>query len=233
MGLTPWALSALKKTTLLGQATTIDGKLMTLHEHDGVFMIRIAGVELMSSRQHASEERLAELACDHIRTKSPGARVLIGGLGLGFTLRAALKNLAADAAVTVAEMMPAVVGWNREPEYKLGKDALADPRVKVIVGDVTDVLRNSRREFDSIILDIDNGASGLSAASNSRLYKAVGLATIRSALRPEGCLAIWSASDDPPFVQVLHQSGFTVTVERARTHPGGGSWNAIFIGRVA
>ncbi|MFM8890560.1 MAG: hypothetical protein ACKOTB_02860, partial [Planctomycetia bacterium] len=111
---------------------------MTLHEHDGVFMIRIAGVELMSSRQHHSEERLAELACSHVRSAG-AARVLIGGLGLGFTLRRALENLAADASVVVAELMPAVIQWNREPRYGLGADALADPRTQVVTGDVTDV----------------------------------------------------------------------------------------------
>lgn len=221
----------MKKTILRDQATTPDGKPMTLHEHDGVFMIRIDGVELMSTRQHHSEERLAELACGHIRGVA-GACVLIGGLGLGFTLRTALKNLSPKAAVVVAELMPAVVRWNRNPEYGLGADALADPRVEVITGDVADVLRKSRARFDAIILDVDNGASGLTAAANSRLYSAAGLAAARSALKARGCLAVWSADDDPAFVQRMRQCGFTVTVERARTHPTGGSWNFLFVGRV-
>jgi spermidine synthase len=222
----------MKRTILLDQATTPDGRPMTLHEHDGVFMIRVDGVELMSTRQHHSEEKLAELACAQIGKQSGNARVLIGGLGLGFTLRAALGALSSNATVFVVELMPAVIRWNQNPEYKLAADAMADPRVEVIAGDVVDVLKPSRGQFDAIILDVDNGASGLTAAANSRLYSATGLAMIRSALRPDGCLAVWSADADPAFVERLGQAGFAVTVERARTHPTGGSWNSLFIGRI-
>ena len=222
----------MKKTILRDQATTPDGSLMTLHEHDGVFMIRVDGVELMSTRQHHSEERLAELACDQIRTKASAVRVLIGGLGLGFTLRAALAQLGHNATVVVVELMPAVIQWNQTPEFGLGADAIVDPRVEIIAGDVADVLKTSRGRFDAIILDVDNGASGLTAAATSRLYSAAGLSMARSALRPGGCLAVWSANADPAFVQRMGQSGFTVTVERARTHPTGGSWNSLFIGRI-
>lgn len=222
----------MKKTILLDQATTSDGRPMTLHEHDGVYMIRIDGVELMSTRQHHSEEKLAELACAHLQARSSGARVLIGGLGLGFTLRAALENLGPDAEVVVAELMPAVIRWNQTPDYKLGADAMADPRVEVVTGDVVDLLKKSRGRFDAIILDVDNGASGLTAAANSRLYSATGLAMIRAALRPDGCLAVWSADADPAFVERMGKCGFAVAVERARTHPTGGSWNSLFIGRV-
>jgi spermidine synthase len=222
----------MKKTILRDQATTPDGSLMTLHEHDSVFMIRVDGVELMSTRQHHSEERLAELACDQIRSTASAVRVLIGGLGLGFTLRAALAQLGPNATVVVVELMPAVIEWNQTPEFGLGADALADPRVEIIAGDVADVLKTSRGRFDAIILDVDNGASGLTAAANGRLYSAAGLSMARSALRPGGCLAVWSANADPAFVQRMGQSGFTVTVERARTHPTGGSWNSLFIGRI-
>jgi spermidine synthase len=158
--------------------------------------------------------------------------VLIGGLGLGFTLRAALKNLPPDATVVVVELMPAVIRWNLQAEYGLGADALADPRVETVAGDVADVLKKGRGQFDAIILDVDNGASGLTAAANSRLYSAAGLSSARSALKPRGCLAVWSADDDPAFVKRMEQGGFAVTVERARTHPTGGSWNFLFIGRV-
>ena len=222
----------MKKTNLLDQATTPDGRPMTLHEHDGVFMIRIDGVELMSTRQHHSEEKLAELACSHIGRQSAGARVLIGGLGLGFTLRAALQNLSLGAAVVVVELMPAVIRWNQRPEYGLAADAMADPRVEVVAGDVADVLKKRRGCFDAVSLDVDNGASGLTAAANSRLYSVAGLAMARAALKPDGCLAVWSADADPAFVQRMGQGGFAVTVERARTHPTGGSWNHLFIGRV-
>jgi len=222
----------MKKTILLDQATTPDGRPMTLHEHDGVFMIRVDGVELMSTRQHHSEEKLAELACAHLRGRSSHVKVLIGGLGLGFTLRAALENLGPDATVVVVELMPAVIRWNQMRDYKLGADAMADPRVEVVAGDVVDVLKKSRGRFDAIILDVDNGASGLTAATNSRLYSATGLAMIRTALGPDGCLAVWSAEPDPAFVQRMGQGGFAVTVESARTHPTGGSWNSLFIGRT-
>jgi len=222
----------MKKTILRDQATTPDGSPMTLHEHDGVFMIRVNGVELMSTRQHHSEERLAELACEQIRAEASGATVLIGGLGLGFTLRAALAQLGPKTTVVVVELVPAGIRWNQTPEYGLGADALADPRVEIIAGDVADVLKASRGRFDAIILDVDNGASGLTAAANGRLYSAAGLSMARSALKPGGCLAVWSADADPAFVQRMGQNGFAVTVERARTHPTGGSWNSLFIGRI-
>ena len=159
----------MKATILRDEATTPDGKRMTLHEHDGAFTIRVGGVELMSTRQHHSEERLAELACRQVRGRRR-PRLLIGGLGMGFTLRAALAQLGPDATVVVAELMPAVIAWNQNPAYGLGCDALADPRVEIIAGDVAEVLERSRGGFDAIILDVDNGASGLSAESNGPLY---------------------------------------------------------------
>jgi spermidine synthase len=221
----------MKPTILRDRAITPDGQPLTLHEHDGVFTIRVGTVELMSSRQHHSEERLAELACASLRTR-PHARVLIGGLGMGFTLRAALGRLATDAEVAVVELMPAVVRWNRTPDYALGADALADPRVAVIEGDVVDVLRDSPGRFDAVILDVDNGASGLSVASNDRLYSAKGLLRAAAALRPGGCLAVWSADADPAFADRLGRAGFAVTIERARVHAGGGGWTTLFLGRL-
>jgi len=219
----------MKPTILRAHATTPDGKRMSLHEHDGALVIRVAGVELMSTRQHHSEERLAAAACDHVRGR-PRPRVLIGGLGLGFTLRAALSRLGPEARVVVVELMPAVVEWNRDPAYGLAAGALADPRVETIVGDVAVVLENSRGDFDAIILDVDNGASGLSTRSNERLYSPAGLALARAALRGGGCLAVWSATDDPAFVERMRRAGYDVTVERARTHATGGSWTWLFIG---
>jgi spermidine synthase len=221
----------MKPTVLRDRATTPDGAEMTLHERDGVLTIRVAGVELMSSRQHHSEERLAELACAGLRDR-PGARVLVGGLGMGFTLRAALAQLAPDAAVVVAELMPAVIRWNRAAEYGLGADALADPRVELVEGDVADVLRAARGRFDAVILDVDNGADGLTVAANDGLYAAAGLAAARAALRPGGRLAVWSAGDDPAFAERLGRAGLAVTVERARVHAGGGGWTTLFLGCV-
>lgn len=221
----------MKPTILRDQALTPDGRVMTLHEHDGALTIRVAGVDLMTTRQHHSEERLASLACEPLR-RARGARVLIGGLGFGFTLRTALGILGADAAVVVAELMPAVIAWNREPAYGLAGAALDDPRVEVVVGDVADVLRHHRADLDAVILDVDNGAAGLTTVDNGRLYTPAGLARARAALRPGGCLAVWSAAADPAFVERLRRCGLAVTTERARVHAGGGAWNHLFIGRA-
>ena len=221
----------MKPTILRDRAVTPDGKTLTLHEHDGVFTIRIGTVELMSSRQHHSEERLAELACAGLRQR-PRARVLIGGLGMAFTLRAALGRLAPDAEVVVAELMPAVIRWNQSPDYGLGADAMADPRVTVVEGDVVNVLRDNTGRFDAVIIDVDNGASGLSVASNNRLYSLKGLTRASAALRPGGCLAVWSADDDRAFADRRGRAGFTVKTERATVHAGGGGWNTLFLGRL-
>ena len=222
----------MKPTILRDRATTPDGEPLTLHERDGEFTIRVGAVELMSSRQHHSEERLAELACDGLRTRS-GATVLIGGLGMGFTLRTALGHVGPDAVVVVVELMPAVIRWNRSPDYGLGADALADPRVELVEGDVGNVLRRSHRRFDAVILDVDNGAGGLCMAANDRLYDATGLAAAKAALKPGGCLAVWSASDDQAFAERLRRAGFGVEVERARVSAGGGGWATLFLGRLA
>ncbi|MFM8735608.1 MAG: spermidine synthase [Pirellulales bacterium] len=219
----------MKPTRLLDRAATPDGTPLTLHEHDGTISIRVAGVELMSTRQHHSEERLAEVACAGLRDRRRAA-VLIGGLGLGFTLRETLRQVAADATVVVAELVPAVIAWNRNPAFGLAADVIDDPRVEIIAGDVADVLAASRGRFDGIMLDVDNGASGLTAAANDRLYGTKGLAAGRAALKPEGRLAVWSAVSDPRFVDRMQKAGFAVDVVKARTHPTSGSWNWIFVG---
>jgi spermidine synthase len=158
--------------------------------------------------------------------------VLIGGLGLGFTLRATLRLVPASATVVVAELVPAVIAWNRVPEYGLGGDAMADPRVEIVAADVADVMRQRPAAFDAVILDVDNGADGLTAASNDRLYSATGLGLARSALRPGGCLAVWSAAADDSFADRMRRAEFTVSVERARVHAGGGGWTTLFVGRA-
>lgn len=219
----------MKPTRLLDGATTPEGTPITLHEHDGVISIRVGGTELMSTRQHHSEERLAEVACAGLRDRGRAA-VLIGGLGLGFTLREALAQLGPDATVVVAELVPAVIAWNRNPAYRLAADVIDDPRVNVVAGDVADVLAASRGRFDAIMLDVDNGASGLTAAANDGLYVPRGLGAARAALSSGGRLAVWSADHDPRFVARLEEAGFTVDVVKARTHPTGGSWNWIFVG---
>ena len=219
----------MKPTRLLDRATTPDGTPITLHEHDGAMSIRAGSIELMSSRQHHSEERLAELACAGLRDRNHAA-VLIGGLGLGFTLRATLKALSQDATVVVAELVPAVIAWNRNPAYRLAADVIDDPRVEIVAGDVADVLADSQARFDAIMLDVDNGASGLTSAGNDSLYTARGLGIARAALKPGGRLAVWSADDDPRFAARMEAAGFAVNRVKTRTHPTGGSWNWIFVG---
>jgi spermidine synthase len=219
----------MKPTRLLDRAVTPDGTPLTLHEHDGTLSIRVAGVELMSTRQHHSEERLAELACNGLDAR-PRAAVLIGGLGLGFTLRETLRHVAADATVVVAELVPAVIAWNRNPAYPLAADVIDDPRVEIIARDVAAVLAASRGRFDGIMLDVDNGARGLTAAANDGLYGMNGLGAARAALKQGGRLAVWSAGPDSRFAARLEEAGFAVELVKARTHPTGGSWNTIFVG---
>jgi spermidine synthase len=203
----------MKKWTLVDKTLTPDGKTVSLHEHDGSYTMRVDGADLMSTRQHASEEKLAALACAHLKGIR-GARVLIGGLGFGFTLRSALQAIAADGAVVVAEILAAVIAWNGN---------IDDPRVTVRHVDVAQVIRESAASFDSIILDVDNGPIALSTAGNSRLYDYKGLQLARAALRPAGCIAFWSARPDPAFARLMTRAGFVVDVQRCRSH-------AIFLG---
>ena len=224
----------MKKTTLLDSATTPDGQPMMLLAHDTDRIIRVGGIELMSTRQHHSEERLGELACDGLAlVRAP--RVLIGGLGLGYTLRAVLRVLPGDAEVIVAELMPAVIRWNRDPAFGLGADCLADERVRIVEGDVATCLSAGAGRYDAVILDVDNGTSALTARGNDRLYRATGVGLVRRALRPGGCVAYWSAYADPAFEELLAASGFEVAVERVRPHAKarGGSSHVLFLAHAA
>jgi spermidine synthase len=203
-----------KKWSLIDTTLTPDGKTVSLHEHDGSHTIRVDGADLMSTRRHGSEEKLAELACAHLKGVR-GARVLIGGLGFGFTLKAALGTLPKDAVVVVAEILAAVIAWN---------PAIDDPRVTIRNVDVAEIIREPGKGFDSIILDVDNGPVAMTTESNARLYGDEGLQLARAALRPNGCIAIWSAKPDPGFAKVMTRAGFTVDTQRCRSH-------TIFLGR--
>ena len=220
-----------KSWNLIEKALTPDGKELTLHEHDGSYYIRLDGQPLMSTRQHTSEEKLGELACAHVKGKR-AARVLIGGLGFGFTLRAALAVLAPDAAVVVAELLAQVIEWNRNSALPLASDAIADPRVRVVQQDVGELIRVARHKFDSIILDVDNGPAPLSAPRNRRLYELAGLQQMRAALRPGGCVAFWSAGPDAAFADLMARAGFTVEIQRARARGHSGATHTIFVGRA-
>ncbi len=222
----------MKKLERLATARTPDGTVLTLFRHDGAYSIRVDGVELMSTRRHHSEERLAELVCSPLRER-PRARVLIGGLGFGFTLQAALRSLAPDAQVVVAEIAPAVIGWNRNPDYQLAGGALSDARVDLRQDDVANVLRESPRMFDGIMLDVDNGADALTSADNAKLYDRSGVQMTVAALRVDGLLAYWSARPDPMFKQSLREAGLDVRGVRVRAHASSGTRHTIFVARSA
>lgn len=221
-------IDAVKKFERLGEATAPDGTVLTLYRHDGAYFIRVNSVELMSTRRCHSEEALAEQACAPLQ-HHPGARVLIGGLGFGFTLRAALRTLGADAHVVVAEIVAGVIAWNENPDYPLAGAALRDTRVVVRHEDVAHVLQQSSGAFDAIMLDVDNGADPLTTAGNARLYGDAGIQMAAAALRPDGRLAYWSAESDPDFERSLRRAGLTVAVSRVRAHATSRRWHVLFL----
>jgi spermidine synthase len=193
----------------LGRATTAAGNEIALYHRADVYQIRFDGFDLMSSRAHASAEALARLGCLALpETHAP--RLLIGGLGMGYTVRAALDSLPASASVIVAEVFAAVIEWNRGPLAHLARRPLDDPRVVVVQADVTTILETSAEPFDAILLDVDNGPSVLTLASNRDLYYAAGLALIRRRLTPDGILAVWCAYTEPAFVRRLRRAAYTV-----------------------
>lgn len=205
---------------------------MTLMRRDGEVVILANGKPLMSSRMHGSEEALAQLACRRARTLE-APHVLVGGLGMGFTLRATLDVLPPDAVVVVSELVPEVAEWNRGPLGPLAGHPLKDRRVHLELGDVADTLRGSTHRFDAILLDVDNGPTAFTAEENAGLYGDKGLAAARDALRPEGVLAVWSAWEDRKFERRLGYAGFTVEVEGVRARlKKGGPRHTIFLGRL-
>jgi len=194
---------------LLGVAQVPDGAELRLFRHGGDFMIVLGGNELMSTRMRGSEEALAVMSHQRIA----GARqphMLVGGYGMGFTLRAALARLPADARVTVAEIVPEIIDWARGPMAAVADGCLDDPRVRLVQGDVGDVIAQSPGTFDAILLDVDNGPDGLVRADNNRLYSSAGLRAAARALRPGGVLAIWSAARDEAFTRRLKDARFAV-----------------------
>ena len=222
----------MKRTERLGAATAPDGTVLTLYRHDGAYSIRVDGVELMSTRRHHSEDRLAEVVCLPLQHRA-GARVLIGGLGLGFTLRAALASLPADARVVVAEIVAGIIAWNENPEYALAGAALRDERVELRHDDVANVLRESPGRFDAIMLDVDNGAEALTTAANAGLYGRGGVELAVAALRPAGRLAYWSAGGDHEFEALLRRVGLAVEAVRVRAHATSGGRHTIFVAQRA
>lgn len=200
-----------------------DGGELRLYRRGDEFSIKAGTTELMNSRVHGSEDALAELGCQRIAER-PKPRVLIGGLGMGYTLAAALAQLGADAEVVVAELVPAVVAWNREALAPLAGHPLDDARVVVHQGDVAQLIRSAPAAWDAILLDVDNGPEGLTRRENDAIYSDSGLAAALAALRPGGVLGVWSISPEHAFTQRLRRGGFTVEEHRARArgrHGGG------------
>jgi len=221
----------MKPLERLGQAHTPNGTLLEFFRHDGAYLIKAAGVELMSTRRHFSEDRLAEVACAP-RAAAPGARVLIGGLGLGFTLRAALQHLQPDAEVVVAELVQSVIDWNANPEYALSHETMQDARVRIVHDDVVNVLSANANGFDAIMLDTDNGPAGMLMSENARLYVTRGISLTMNALRVGGVIAYWSVGEDKPFVGALQRAGLRVQTEQVRAHATSGPLHTLYIATV-
>ena len=211
----------MKPRELLGTATVPGGEDLRLFRRGADFMIVLERNELMNSRMSGSEEALAEMTIARLRETAP--HLLIGGYGMGFTLRAALAKLGADARVTVAELVPEIVAWARGPMAELAAGCLDDPRVCVIERDVAQVIADGVGQYDAILLDVDNGPDGMVHPGNDRLYSMKGLATASAALRPGGILAIWSAGSDAAFSRRLNDAGYGVeeVVVRARSNGKG------------
>ncbi len=200
----------MKPRIKLATTSTPDGGEMGLSQHDGDFLISINGQALMNSRQHESELELARLGCAHLTGKKEAVRVLIGGLGMGYTLRQTLDLLDEDAEVIVSELLPAVVDWNREFLGELNGHPLDDKRTELILEDTFSVLLKSANGFDAILLDVDNGSSATTDTGNDQLYTQAGIELCRRALRKPGVLAIWSAAPSKDFEHLLMSCGFQV-----------------------
>lgn len=222
----------MKRWELLGEAQAPGGETLALMRQDDEVVILASGKPLMSSRMHGSEEALATLSCGRLAL-ADAPRVLVGGLGMGFTLRAVLDLLPPSADVVVAELIPAVVAWNRGPIGYLAAHPLEDRRVRVEVNDVFLCLHARGARFDAVLLDVDNGPDAFTTSRNAELYRDTGLAAIRSALEPAGTLAVWSAREDRKFEQRLRYHGFAVEVHRVRARlKRGGPRHTIFVGRL-
>lgn len=215
---------------LIDTAAVPGGQDLRLFRRGDDYMIVLDRNELMNSRMSGSEEALATMTCE--RLDSPAPRLLIGGYGMGFTLRAALGVLPADARVTVAELVPEIIAWARGPMATLTAGGLDDPRVHLAMGDVARAIEIARSDYDAILLDVDNGPDGLTRAGNDGLYSARGLASAKLALKPGGILAVWSAAPDTAFARRLRNAGFDTdeVAVRARSN-GKGARHVIWFAR--
>jgi spermidine synthase len=215
----------IERTTIPGSDTEL-----TLSQCNDDFAIRIFGLpgDLMNSRMHHSEDALAEFACTRL-SATENAQILVGGLGMGFTLAAVLKTVDVSADVIVAELVPAVVEWNRGLLGQCAGRPIEDSRTHVHLGDVVDLLKQRADKFDAILLDIDNGPEAMTHSDNEWLYSLAGLKRIYEKLRPEGIVVIWSARADQIFTTRLKKTGFNVQLRTVRARPGKGSRHTIFV----
>ena len=212
----------MKPQIKLATAWTPDGGEMGLYQHDRDFAIKINGHELMNSRQHESEQELARLGCAHLSSRKAPC-VLIGGLGMGYTLRQTLDMLGPGATVVVSELLSAVADWNREYLKELNGQPLDDKRTNLIIGDIFPLISQSSSRFDAILLDVDNGPSAITDSGNQRLYSPAGIQACRRALRKSGSLAIWSSEPSKVFEQLLTNCGFHVRRYKGKAHKDGNS----------
>jgi len=219
--------------TLLAAANIPNnGGELRLSQREDDFSIHLKGVrgELMNSRMSCSERALAELGCAHIQ-EAEKAKVLVGGLGMGFTLAAALKATSKSSQVIIAELVSEVIEWNKGPLGECAGRPLDDSRVQVHLGDVAELFKTKQATYDAILLDVDNGPEGFTQADNNNLYSTEALQAIQQTLRPSGVLAIWSAWHDPKFTLQLKKTGFKVTTKTVRAHKGKGSRHTIYLAR--
>jgi spermidine synthase len=227
----------MKPWKCLATATAPDGGELALWQRDAELVVRINGVELMSSRRHGSEEAMAIAAESALARR--GARVLIGGLGFGFTLRAALQRLASDGRLDLIEISPDIIAWNQRWLADLNGRALGDPRVTLTCGDLRVVLEGAALRggksagkgglYDAILVDVDNGPWPLAARANRLLWRPAGILAIARSLRSGGMLVVWSTGPDADFAARLRAEGFTVAVEVARAHDGSGGRHTLFV----
>jgi len=209
----------MKPRVKIAATRTPDGSEMVLYQHDQDFFIEVNGQDLMQSRHHESELELARLGCAHLAGRR-GASVLVGGLGMGYTLRQALDLLAPQAQVVVGELMAPVIDWNRQFLGELNGNPLADARVEVKNGDIVKLIASSKGKFDAILLDVDNGPRAMTDAGNHRLYGYAGIEACRQALHEKGCLAVWSAEPSKDYELLMVSCGFHVCRYRVPTHLG-------------
>jgi spermidine synthase len=196
------------------------GEELRLFRHGADHIIVLDRNELMNTRMSGSEEALATMTCERLGPRK-ATHLLIGGYGMGFTLRAALATLGGDATLTVAEIVPEIIEWARGPMSALTAGCLEDPRVDLQQADVAELIGAGRASYDAILLDVDNGPDGLTRAANDRLYSMRGLRAAKEALRPGGVLAVWSAARDPAFTRRLKDAGFAVDEVRVRARSNG------------